>query len=161
MAYVIEEISDDDYRKYNLDEVEKNGDPSYHYYWAIDRERGIWLREYYKIFSHGKELSTVWGFYYKGYLIFIEIEGIAFGQHVEKKIWYLHKRFIRMFCPFTKLLQPELPQLPEELEDKKEEILKEFKKALEESCGDPFFGRDKKDRGETCKIDIEYNGEMI
>ena len=158
MAYVNEEISKADYEKYNLDGIEKNGDPSDYYYWAIDRERGIWLREYYIVFNadnRGEEMYTVWGFCYKDYLMFMKTKTVEWKHHYKKKEKYVHKRLLGMFCPFTKLLQPELPQLPEELEDKKEEILKEFKKALE------YSRRHLRDGCEICKIDLEYNGEIM
>ncbi|MDR0468277.1 MAG: hypothetical protein LBG67_05440 [Campylobacteraceae bacterium] len=162
MAYVIEEISEEDYEKYNLDEEMIFSSASY---WAIDRKREIWLREHHEntdgdFPGEGEILSIEWGFYYNGYLIFIEIEPIETKFNHEKKELYKHIRFIKMYCriPNGKLFKCELPK---ELEDKKEEILKEFKKALEESCGDPYFGLRRKEKGETCRADLEYNGKII
>ena len=162
MAYVIEEISDEDYEKYNLDEIKEKTGYYGDDYWAIDRKRGIWLRQHHGLFDRendGEEIWTIWNIYVKGYLISIKTETIEIKFNHEKKELYKHLRVLEIYCPLIpKFLKPETPK---ELEDKKEEILKEFKKAYEESCGDPYFGLRRKEKDETCRADLEYNGKII
>ena len=147
MAYVYEKISNEDYVKNSyLREMRT-------YYgggwWIIDRKKEMWLKNCVEKWHDRDDCDTAWGFYYKGYLVFIKTEEIK-GR-------YEYIRFLKMYCPFKKYYHPELPQLPQELEDKKEEILKEFKKAYEGflSCH-PFYKSLK-----IHKISLEYNGKMI
>ena len=50
-------------------------------------------------------------------------------------------------------------EIPKEIENQKEQILKDLKEAFEASYGDPYYGP--RYKGDTFKIDLEYNGELI
>ena len=52
-------------------------------------------------------------------------------------------------------------EIPRDIKNQKEQILKDLKEAFEESLGNPFLAFHYKDKYETCKIDLEYNGEII
>ncbi|MDR0468145.1 MAG: hypothetical protein LBG67_04770 [Campylobacteraceae bacterium] len=149
MAYVNEEISKEDYEKYNLAEIkERTG-----YYggsrWAIDRER--WLRYHIRLIDtedSWEEIWIKWHLYYKGYLVSVKTKDIEKKFNREKKELYIYKKILEL-------------EIPKEIEDQKEQILKDLKEAFEESCGDPYLVSYMKDKGNTCKIDLEYNGEII
>ena len=166
MAYVNEEISEADYIKYSyLPEMrysatrsKTNSD-----YWIINREKGMWLKEY--VEGYGRDDSDgIWCLYYNGYLVFIKTEETHRDFNQKETKLYICIKFIRMYSPLKRRFRPQnppQPQLPEELEDKKEEILKEFKKALELSFGHPRDGFRYQDKGVICKIDLECNGKII
>ncbi|MDR0467384.1 MAG: hypothetical protein LBG67_00870 [Campylobacteraceae bacterium] len=150
MAYVNEKISDEDYEKYNLAEIDKRlriSNPSSA--WTIDREREIWLRLYRQTTDRdnfGEEIYTIWDFYRKGYLISVKTEGIKWVHDKERNEVYQYLKILSL-------------EIPKEIENEKEQILKELKKAFEESGGNPYS----RIRGSnaTHKIDLEYNGELI
>jgi hypothetical protein len=68
----------------------------------------------------------------------------------EKKYAYTHRKILKL-------------EIPKEIENQKEQILKDLKEAFEGSRGSPFVGFHYKDKYETWtyKIDLEYNGEII
>ncbi|MDR0467356.1 MAG: hypothetical protein LBG67_00720 [Campylobacteraceae bacterium] len=153
MAYVNEKISKEDYEKYSLAELDKSKWGSPDNYWAIDRERERWFRLFRNTHDRdgdfgnkGAILDIKWTLYYEGYIVFFRTSNKKSNVYIEVKEPY--KQF--------KLFDVEIPK---EIENQKEQILKEIKKALEESFVSPRISNI--EDGETCKIDLEYNGEMI
>lgn len=51
-------------------------------------------------------------------------------------------------------------EIPKEIKDQKEQILKDIKEAFEEAFGNPYSGLHK-EPNQICKIDLEYEGEII
>ena len=86
MAFVNEYIPEEDWEKYNFDELNKRPrrglDTSDD--WTIAREANIWLRKFYTESDHtepdgGYTGVSVWDFYWKGALMLVEILGIETG----------------------------------------------------------------------------------
>ena len=141
MPYINEEISEQDYEKYNLEDGTSEE-------WAIDRERGIWFRELHELVDReedlGAEINTEWQFYWKGALI-------------ELTTKFLNKKFtedIAEYYAYIKILDINIPK---ELEQYKEEMLKELKEAFEALNAD--VGID--DEIKACRVDLEYEGKLI
>ena len=80
MAFVNEEISKEDWEKYNIDQINMRwngaGNPESH--WVIDSEREIWLRKFYEDRDRDNngawDGKTVWDFYWKGILMSIKTQ---------------------------------------------------------------------------------------
>ncbi|MDR2080863.1 MAG: hypothetical protein LBP54_03110 [Campylobacteraceae bacterium] len=147
MAFVNEVISKEDYEKYNLGALDKRRLSSYSKEWAIDREKKRWLKKYHSsidIDNFGKDTDTTWDFYRNGYLISVKTKELKKSYDLEKKEGY----------KYIKILELKIPQ---EIEGEKEQMLKDFKEAFEASFGNPFLHIDE---DETCKIDLEYEGEL-
>ncbi|MDR2636203.1 MAG: hypothetical protein LBC08_05180 [Campylobacteraceae bacterium] len=149
MAYVNEKISKEDFEKYNLEKINKRlsyGTPNYQ--WAIDRDRDIWLREYH--FSgdkedFGAEIRTYWDFYWKGSFVPIETKTIdKIPPSKNNGIYYCYIKVLKI-------------EIPKNIQQYTKEILKDFREALEVSqVGIGIHIND----NSTCKVDLEYNGEV-
>jgi hypothetical protein len=147
MAFVNEEISQEDYDKYNLREIDNRfrfGSPDDD--WCIDRERDIWLRFYYRsvdIEDNGAELWTSWGFYWKGVFITLDTKFLE------------HTYIGSTGCVHIKILELEIPK---ESELYKQEILKDLKEAFEASYNDKSTtdGEIK-----SWKVDLIYEWKLL
>ena len=88
MAFVNEEVSKEDAKKYGMDQIDENHLVGRIIYrtWTIDRARDIYLREV----AHGRDeesqLST-WTFYWKGALIWFKREVIDFKGARNAPCW--------------------------------------------------------------------------
>jgi hypothetical protein len=153
MAFVNEMISEEDWDKYNLSNIDKRwGGGQLTEDWTIDRERGIWFRLYRSvgdIENSGAEVCTYWNFYWKGSLILVETKTL-------KKIPPATKNSGTFYC-YIEILDIEIPK---EIEQHKQEIFKDLKEAFEVSqMGLGVYIRDDEDI--VCKVDLEYKGELI
>ncbi|MDR0467466.1 MAG: hypothetical protein LBG67_01285 [Campylobacteraceae bacterium] len=101
-------------------------------------------------------MYTIWDFYIKGHLISVETKEIKWNRNKEKKELYIYKKILKL-------------EIPKEIENEKEQILKDLKEAFGEAFGDPFYAlnynKDKNNNNnkffETCIAYLEYNGELI
>jgi hypothetical protein len=90
MAFVNEYISKEDFEKYNFAELNKRprkGGTADD--WTIDREADIWIRHFYTESDHtepdgGYTGVVAWDFYWKGFLMMVEVLGIETGGGVGK-----------------------------------------------------------------------------
>jgi hypothetical protein len=148
MAFVNEEISQEDYDKYNIGQfVERFGSISPNSDWTIDRERDIWFRVYCKtidIEDDGAEIWTSWGFYWKGFFITLDTKFLEKG-YVEARNEY---------CAYIKIFDIDIPR---EAKQHKQEILKDLKEVFEASNA----GNGIHSRANGYKIDLEYEGELV
>jgi hypothetical protein len=152
MAFANEEISREDYDKYDIDRFnDKFGFFSPNSDWTIDRERDIWFRLYLNmcdIENDGAEMWTSWGFYWKGFFIALDTKFL-------KQIPYSQNN--GEYYVYAKILDIDIPQ---EAEQYKQEILKDLKEAFEASYAGIGI-RINKERTKSCKIDLEYEGELV
>ncbi|MDR2636182.1 MAG: hypothetical protein LBC08_05070 [Campylobacteraceae bacterium] len=173
MAYTNEKISKEDFEKYDLEKINKRlpyGSPDD--YWAIDRQRNIWFREYYRSEDRensGVESYTVWDFYWKGSLIStntITLKKIPYTQN--NGVFYAYLKILdivtteksRVHRKIDKKENKILINFPKELLSYKQEILKDLKEAFEVSqIGLGIYIRD--DEKIVCKVDLEYEGQLI
>jgi hypothetical protein len=149
MGYVNEKISQEDWVKYDFEAINKlrgiRGGVDRD--WAIDRERESWVRVYLRStdMDDGTEIRTYWDFYWKGSLVFVET--IALKRSLSKEgDNYGYLKVLRLDIPDNAL-------------PNKSEILQEFKAALEAHFID--LGIYARDRIKSCKVDLEYEGEVI
>ncbi|MDR0746452.1 MAG: hypothetical protein LBE89_00990 [Helicobacteraceae bacterium] len=148
MGYVNEKISQEDRLKYDLATIDKRlpfGSPARD--WAIDRERESWVRLYRQLTDKddGTEIRTYWDFYWKGSLVLVETIALKRFRS-DDGVYYGYIRVLRLDVPDNAL-------------PNKSEILQEFKAALEAH----FIGIGIRVGGKTksCKVDLEYEGEVI
>jgi hypothetical protein len=152
MPYVNEKMSKEDFEKYTSESfLEKFGSISPRFDWTIDRQRDIWLREYDTLADReedfGKELWTDWGFYWRGGFVVLRTK-------------FLQKEFSKLsgeFYGYVKILKLKIPK---DVEQYKQEMLKDFKEALEAS----HFGLgiyDDDDETKSVRADLEYDGKLI
>ena len=133
MPYINEEISEQDYEKYNLEDGTSSD-------WAIDRERDIWFREFYARVDHeddlGAEIETEWQFYWKGALISVvtkHMQAPPNPKYAGYRYAYLKLLDIvtterRRIHAWDDILHNTIPiNFPKELEQYKEEMLEELK----------------------------------
>ena len=83
MAFVNEEISKEDWEKYNIDQISSrysyaNGARN----WIIDREKDIWLRFYYQSRDRDNNGEPTgpqeWDFYWKGHYLILKKDTIKY-----------------------------------------------------------------------------------
>jgi hypothetical protein len=149
MAFVNEEISKEDYDKYDIGQfVKRFGSISPNSDWTIDRDRDIWFRLYHERCDReedlGAELWTSWGFYWKGVFITLDTK-------------FLERKFtnsIGKFYVYAKILDIDIPQ---EAEQYKQEILKDLKEAFEASNA----GNGIHSRANGYRVDLEYEGKLV
>jgi hypothetical protein len=142
-------MSKEDFEKYTSESfLEKFGFISPSFDWTIDRQRDIWLREYY-VFTDkeedlGKELWTDWGFYWKGSFVVVTTECIN-RTRSDDGVCYGYVKILELI-------------IPKDVEQYKQEILKDFKEALEAShLGLGIYATKTK----LTKADLEYDGKLI
>jgi hypothetical protein len=148
MAFVNEEISQEDYNKYDIGQFVKrfgflspNGD------WTIDRDRDIWFRLYHEmsdIENDGAEMWTSWGFYWKGFFVTLDTKFLEKGCVKVRDEYYA----------YIKILDIDIPQ---EAEQYKQEILKDLKKVFEASNA----GNGIHSRANGYRVDLEYEGKLV
>jgi hypothetical protein len=147
MAFVNEEISQEDYNKYDIGQfVKRFGSISPSKNWIIDRDRDIWLRLYRRaidIEDNGAELWTSRGFYWKGVFITLDTKFLE------------HTYIGSTGCMHIKILELEIPK---EAEQYKQEILKDLKEAFEASYNDKSTtdGEIK-----SWKVDLIYEWKLL
>jgi hypothetical protein len=135
---------------------------------VIDRERNIWLKQCYKVQDRENswaELSQFWDFCWKGTLILIETKDMQKESQKEGELYMYFKILnivttgqIRWHKETDKEQNKIMIDFPQELLPYKDEILKDFREALEADYGYIFrnhFGT------KYCKVDFEYEGELI
>jgi len=124
MSYVCERISKDDWEIFNFDKlgerISTGGTPSLN--WAIDRNDNIWLRRFQIESNHitldgGYAGLTGWDFYWKGALLFVELQNIGSGGGIDDEHRWSVKKLVGI-------------DIPERLESKRSEILSDLEKAL-------------------------------
>ncbi|MDR2790406.1 MAG: hypothetical protein LBB59_05475 [Campylobacteraceae bacterium] len=150
MAFVNEVISQEDWKKYDIDQFKRRcvwGGSTH--YWTIDRERNIWFRLYFEHLdrdANGVEMSTEWDFYWKGSFIPLETKTVRQTRSDDGERY-----------GYLKVLKIEIP---ENIQQYKSEIYKDLKEAFEAS----FIGRGiytDRSKVKSCKVDLEYEGELI
>ena len=93
MAFVNERISEDDRKKFGLDEVDKwlsNTGKVPNRDWTIDHEREIYLREV----NRGREeyrYKSTWHFYWRGELMTVCLETLSAGGEPGGHGWSHYK----------------------------------------------------------------------
>ncbi len=115
MAFVNEFVPDEDIKKYGLEEINRcYGKSEVRLDWTVDRERDIYLRW---VVTGADEFRNQhdFTFYWKGTLIFVRLK-ITNGRMMGKRGW-MTWGLVMM-------------NLPEELEEKRPEILADLKEAL-------------------------------
>jgi hypothetical protein len=169
MAFVNEEISQEDYDKYNIEKFNnKNGWRGGSRHWTIDRDRDIWFRKFRKfadIENDGAEIDTTWDFYWKRTLITIVTKALKRGYLEEAKEYYAHIKILDIYTTREENYHNNediehnkiLVDFPEELEEHKQEILKDLKEVFEASNG----GNGIYSNANGYKIDLEYEGELV
>jgi hypothetical protein len=169
MAYIDESISDEDYIKYDLRNINRRWLPRTNYIrsWVIDRERNIWLKQCYKVQDKENswaELSQFWDFCWKGTLILIETKAIIRGRSNDNGVGLYRFKILNIVTTGQVRWHKEIDKeqnkimidFPQELLPHKDEILKDFREALEVDY--EFVC---KLLGKKCKVDFEYEGELI
>lgn len=123
MTFINEYIPKEDLEKYNFDKLNKSPTKGggTRKDWTIDREADIWLRKLYTQSDHteldgGYSGVTGWDFYWKGYLMMIEVKTLASGGGYGKPRW-----------KHVKLLSINIPL---KLEDQRSQILKDLEAAF-------------------------------
>jgi hypothetical protein len=173
MAYENDLIYEDDYFKYDLENMcKKWGIRGHSSDWAIDRERDIWVRLYRTNIDRdegGAEMSKIWEFYWKGSAILIETKTMKTILYTENNgVAYIYAKILNIVTTAGrwrahKIIDKEQNKImidfPQELLPHKDEILKDLKEALEAY----FFGAGirKKKEIKSYKVDLEYEGELI
>ncbi|MDR2639020.1 MAG: hypothetical protein LBC09_04210, partial [Helicobacteraceae bacterium] len=123
MGYVNEWISAEDWEKYDFNAINKRrairGGADR--YWAIDRDREIWVKLYLvsRDIDYDTEIRTYWDFYWKGGLVPIETKALKRSRSEDGVLY-----------GYIKILELEIP---ENILRHKSEILQEFKAAIEAS----------------------------
>ncbi len=123
MAFVNERISEDDRKKYGLDEVNKwlsNKGKVPNRDWTIDHERDIYLRE----IDRGREEyshKSTWHFCWRGELMTVCLETISAGGERGGHGWSHYKLVDCYMKGFF---------VPDHLADRREEIIEDLKDAL-------------------------------
>jgi hypothetical protein len=170
MAYIGESISDEDYIKYDLRNINRRWLPRTNYIrtWVIDRERDIWLKQCYKVQDRENswaELSRFWDFCWKGTLILIETKNMRKESQKEGELYMYFKILnivttgqIRWHKEIEKEQDKILIDFPQELLPHKDEILKELREAFEANYR---YMYSYSSRIKSCKVDFEYEGELI
>ena len=149
MPYVNEKMSDEDFEKYDFETfIEKFGFRTPRFDWTIDRQRDIWLREYYELTdieeNLGAELWTDWGFYWKGSFVVVRTKCIK-RTRSDEGVCYGYVKILKF-------------AIPKEAEQYKQEILKDLKEALEAShLGLGIYATKTK----ITKADLEYDGKLV
>jgi hypothetical protein len=132
MSYINEYISQENLEKYNFQELNKlhrkGGQTSRG--WTIDRGANIWLRQFYIESDHtqpdgGYTGISAWNFYWKGVLMFVEVKDIGGGSYDEDHRWG-RKKLLSI-------------DIPEALEAKKKEIVKDLEGAFKAHKGSGTF----------------------
>jgi hypothetical protein len=107
----------------------------------------MWFRLYYTSVDRedsGAELYTVWDFYWEGSLISINTITID-RRRSDDGVCYGYLKILRL-------------EIPKEIEQYKKEIFKDLKEAFEASLiGLGVYATKTK----SCKVDLEYKGELI
>ncbi|MDR2790044.1 MAG: hypothetical protein LBB59_03600 [Campylobacteraceae bacterium] len=152
MAFVNEVISQEDWKKYDLETIKKrlNIRGGFTDQWTIDRQKDIWFREY-RFWSDkenfGAEICTYWDFYWKGSFIPLRTETVKkIPPSKNNGIYYVHLKILKI-------------EIPENIQQYKSEIYKDLKEAFEVS--QVGIGIYIKDDTDPCKINLEYEGELI
>lgn len=98
MGFVNEFVSEEDIKKYKLDEIWLKNSPAYksvpasfRHHWTIDRERDI----YFKVIGSGREElanQVIGNFYWKGQLLTVHLYvaaggSLKFSEQPFRKIW--------------------------------------------------------------------------
>ena len=123
MAFVNERISEEDRKKYGLDEVDKwlsNTGKVPNRDWTIDHEREIYLREV----NRGREeyrYKSTWHFYWRGELMTVCLETLSSGGERGGHGWSHYKLVDCYMKGFF---------VPDHLADRREEIIEDLKDAL-------------------------------
>ena len=123
MAFVNERISEDDRRKYGLDEVDKwlaKTGKALQRDWTIDHEREIYLR----VINWGREeynYESTWHFYWRGELLTVCLETISAGGERGGHGWSHYKLVDCYKKGFF---------VPDHLLDQREEIIEDLRDAL-------------------------------
>ncbi len=117
MSFVNEYISDEDRKKFDIDEIDgnfhvgKTRSPQ----WTIDRDRNIYLR----CVARGREdiaHKSTWTFFWSGELLILKVELLATKGGVGDDAWS-HKK-INNF------------KLPERFKEKRDQIIDDLKEAF-------------------------------
>ena len=123
MAFVNELVSEDDRKKYGLDEVDrslKKRALSRQRDWTIDHEREIYLR----VIKRGREeynYTSKWHFYWRGELLTVCLETLDAGGKRGGHGWSHYKLVDCYKRGFF---------VPQHLEDKRDEIIADLREAL-------------------------------
>lgn len=118
MAFINEYISEEDRKKYNIDEIDKGYvvGATLARDWTVDKERDIYLRNV----ANGREdysnLSD-WTFYWSGELIKFRMEIIQTGRGEKGHKW-AHKKITKI-------------EIPESLQAERERIIQGIREALD------------------------------
>jgi hypothetical protein len=115
-------------------------------------------------------MSKIWEFYWKGSAILIETKTMKKISCIDNNgVFYVYAKILNLVTLTAgkwrahKIIDKEQNKImidfPQELLPHKDEILKEFKEALEAS----FFGIGiyRRKEAKSCKVDLEYEGEVI
>lgn len=127
MAFVNEYMSDDDIKKYGIEEIDKFFNKA-HYQpsWTVDRDRNVYLRY---VQSGREETSQEWDFtyYWKGHLLFVRLHVEGGGKRGGDG-WSSYSK-LRMGLPEQYYLLNAV-FLPEALKANEAEIKADLKEAL-------------------------------
>jgi len=123
MAFVNEYIPKADLKKYNFAELNKRPRKGMDTAdsWTIDRESEIWLRKFYTESDHtapggGFTGTSAWDFYWKGTLLFVEVQSLASGGGRGEPRW-VRKKLLSI-------------NIPPELEDQRPKIINDLEAAF-------------------------------
>ncbi|GBU08390.1 hypothetical protein AwDysgo_17210 [Bacteroidales bacterium] len=151
MAFVNEQISKDDYKKYGLDILPDRlhglGNPSRA--WTIDKERDIWLRLFFAQHDHtadnpGYTGHRTWDFYWKGALMSVEtFERQTKPSSENNSIYYAYIELKDIEIPNVYLSQ-------------KSVVLHDLKQAFVIYAGAGIYANTT-----SCMIDLEYRGKLV
>ena len=123
MAFVNERISEEDRKKYGLDEVDKwlsNTGKVPNRSWTIDHERETYLR----VINRGREeysYKSTWHFYWRGELMTVCLETLSSGGERGGHGWSHYKLVDCYMKGFF---------VPDHLLDRRDEIVKDLRDAL-------------------------------
>lgn len=130
MAFINEYISDEDRKKYNIDEIDQNYvvGATRSRSWTVDKERDIYLRN---VANGREEFShlTDWTFYWSGELIAFRME-VKNTSRIEKGHARAHKVITRI-------------DIPDDLQEQRQEIINDIQMALEAYRDGGVFAKSK------------------
>lgn len=135
MAFVNEYIPAEDFKKYDFEGLNRrpNRGSTPNDFWVIDREASIWLRKFYTEMDHtavrgGYTGVSAWDFYWKGNLMWVEVNDGEGGGGYGKPRWQ-KKKLLRI-------------DIPESVEAQRNQILADLVAAFTAYKGAGVFATD-------------------
>ncbi|MDR2790880.1 MAG: hypothetical protein LBB59_07915 [Campylobacteraceae bacterium] len=165
MSFINEEILKEQYKAYNLKAIDARwrlGIPVMD--WTIDKERDIWLRLCYKRIEdeeEGQIGTTWWNFYWKGALFTVFTKQMSAPEQKGEIENYAYMKILDIYIGeryqqgnVNKLFPVEFPK---EFAPQKNQILKDFKEAMEVSN----IGLGLAWSGERYTVDLLYEDKAV